>query len=81
MTNSSASKFTVSPGPYSPSPASCNDGNGRWIEAEEVKPPAVRPITFEAIEEGTMAVVQQALAEVLAIAAEGDLQNLAVEVE
>ena len=33
-------------------------GNGRWIETEEVQPPAIWPITFEAIEEGTMTIVQ-----------------------
>ena len=42
-------------------PGAPQDSNGRWTEAEEVKPTAARPITFEAIEEGTMTFVQHAL--------------------
>ena len=34
------------------------DSNGRWIEAEEVEPPAIRPIALYLIKEGGMSVVQ-----------------------
>ena len=60
--------------------------NCRWIEAEEVQPPSVRPITFQPIEKTPIAIVQQALPEVLAIAAMdqaltscGNLQKLVTE--
>jgi hypothetical protein len=43
-------------------------GDSLWIEAEEVEPPAVRPITFQAIKESAAAIVQQTLTKVLAIA-------------
>jgi hypothetical protein len=62
-------------------PCVTQHGDGRWIEAEKMQPPAVWPVTLQAIEESAVAIVQQTLTEVLPIAAQSDLQNLAVEVE
>ena len=38
-----------------------------WVEAEEVEPPSIRPITLDPIEEGAMTVIQQALPEEVAM--------------
>ena len=66
MTNSSASKCTVSPGPTSPTPAACNTVTA-WVEAEEVEPPSIWPTALDPIKEGAMTVVQQALPEEVAM--------------
>ena len=51
-------------------------GDGRWIEAEEMKTPPIRPVTFQVIEEGKVAIVQQALPQVLSIAAQDQILPL-----
>ena len=67
MTNSSALKFTGSPGITFAQPGVVQRGDGEWIEAKEVEPPSIRPVAFDPIEEGAMAVIQQALSEDVAM--------------
>ena len=66
MTNSSASKCTVSPGPTSPTPAACS-AVAAVVETEEVQSPSVWPTALDTIKEGAMTVFQQALPEVVAM--------------
>ena len=44
------------------------DAEGRWIEAEKMQPPSVWSTALDPVEEGAMALFQQSILEVLAMA-------------
>ena len=68
MTNCSGSNVTALPGPHTPTPTSCNTLTAVPIEAEEMQPPSIWSAALDPVEECAMALLQQSILEVLAMA-------------